>query len=189
MMLLSAVGLGLAGAVLRSSLGRRRLSPPRLHRSGLVPVTFASQAFAFYMPGILAIPESLVCMGLVISQVGLLAFAWLNRRQAGMRLLGLGLALNFAVIAANGGWMPISPETLARLVPGTLPAEWTAGDRFGTSKGRVMLPAETRLPMLSDRFILPIEGPYRAAFSIGDVILVLGALRFFWAMGSKVSNG
>lgn len=44
---------------------------------------------------------------LVVAQVAPLAFAWLNRALPGMRLVLAGVALNAAVILANGG-MPVA---------------------------------------------------------------------------------
>jgi len=43
----------------------------------------------------------------------LLVFCWINRRVTGVWLLALGLTLNLLVIAANGGFMSISPQTAA----------------------------------------------------------------------------
>jgi hypothetical protein len=145
---------------------------------------FLPQALAFYLPGIRAwLPDRVVPVSLVASQAGLLAFAGLNRRQPGFRALGLGLALNLLVITLNGGWMPISPATLARLAPDVPPAAWTSGSRLGHTKDVILPPAETRLAVLSDRFVLPAWMPWRVAFSPGDVLLFLGAFGATWAMG------
>ena len=182
MVMLPTVGLGFVIAVLRSRLGRRRLSPPRLHCSGLVPVAFLPQAVAFYLPGLFRLPDVWAPVGLITSQMGLLVFAGVNRRHAGVRVMGIGLALNMLVITLNGGWMPISPETLVRLEPLTTAEGWSVGSRYGTSKDMVLPTTQTHLPWLADRFVLPLEGPCRVAFSIGDVIVVLGALRFTWAL-------
>jgi hypothetical protein len=186
MVMLPTVGLGFVGAVLRSRLGRRRLSPPRLH--GLVPAAFLPQAIAFYLPGLLQLPDMWASVGLIVSQMGLLIFAIINRRHTGMRAMGIGLALNMLVVSQNGGWMPISHETLVRLEPLTAAEDWVVGSRFDTSKDVVLPSTQTHLPWLADRFVLPLEGPCRVAFSIGDVVIVPGALCFTWALGGRPSD-
>ena len=42
------------------------------------------------------------------------AFAWSNRRLAGVPLIALGGALNALVIVVNGGVMPADPDAIAR---------------------------------------------------------------------------
>ena len=166
MVMLPTVGLGFVGAVLRSRLGRRRLPPPCLHGLGLVSAAFLPQAVAFYLPGLLQLPDMWASVGLIVSQMGLLIFAGINRHHTGMRAMGIGLALNMLVITLNGGWMPISPETLVRLEPLTTAEDWAVGSRFGTSKDKVLPSTQTHLAWLADRFVLPLEGPCRVAFSI-----------------------
>lgn len=185
MVLLMTIGFGLTAALLRAQRGRRHLSPPHLHGSSLIPVAFIPQALAFYLPSTWPMPGSIAAVGLIVSQLSFLAFTWRNRSQAGMRLLGLGLALNLLVIVLNGGWMPISPETLTKLVPGTVTQDWPVNSRLGASKDIMLTETETHLPWLADRFILDVQGLCRIAFSIGDVGVALGALQFTWAMGRK----
>ena len=50
------------------------------------------------------------CVG---SQAALLTIALRNVRVPGAAVAGLGIAMNLAVMLANGGLMPIAPETLA----------------------------------------------------------------------------
>lgn len=46
-----------------------------------------------------------------------LAFLWLNRHHTGFMLIWIGVFLNFAVMAVNGGRMPVSVEASAVLGP------------------------------------------------------------------------
>jgi hypothetical protein len=110
----------------------------------------------------------------LLSHLLLLAFVWRNRRLAGMRLMGLGLLLNLVVIVVNGGWMPITPETLVRINPGSAPVNWPPGLHYGYSKDLILLRQETILWVLSDIIVLPPPFPWPAAFSLGDLIVAAG---------------
>ena len=104
-----------------------------------------------------------------------MVFVWFNRRLQGFWLLGLGLLLNMAVITANGGLMPITFETLT-IVHGEQAQELIDSRAFGSKS--IVLPAEeTRLEWLADRFTVPERLPIQFAYSLGDVLLVVGA---FW---------
>ncbi|MGQ9586702.1 MAG: DUF5317 family protein, partial [Anaerolineae bacterium] len=103
-----------------------------------------------------------------------LAVVWHNRQLPGMWLIGLGLLLNGAVILANGGGMPITPQMMERL---GVPVEVTqqAMRVFVPRAKDIVLPREeTRLWFLSDIGFLPILGG--VAFSIGDVLIAGGVI-------------
>lgn len=156
---------------------------------GLVPVAVIPQLLAFYFPATrIWLPDLLAPVILVWSQLVLLGFVLLNVRRAGMPLLGLGLAMNFVVILANGGLMPLSPQTASRISSIDL---WDAGARFGPGKSAVLPAQATFFGNLSDSIMLPEWFPYQAAYSLGDLFIVAGALVLLWAMthGKPVRRG
>jgi hypothetical protein len=188
MVLLAAVAFGLLAGFIRARRGGRRLTPPELSLTWLAVVAFIPQLLAFYLPATQELADDyLVAAGLVGSQIGLLVFAWFNRRQVGVWLLGLGLVLNLLVITLNGGLMPISPEMVEILHPNYKQfVSWEVGGRVGASKNIMLPPAETRLWFLSDRFLLPLPKRgvvYPVAFSLGDIFIAVGAFWLLWAMG------
>ncbi len=117
---------------------------------------------------------------LMTSYVLLLVFVWLNRTSRPILLMGIGLALNLLVIVANGGFMPVSPETLSRIVPEVPTDEWRIGVIHRGSKDIVLLRNQTRLWFLSDVLVLPPPWPWPSAFSIGDVLVFAGFVWLCW---------
>jgi hypothetical protein len=98
--------------------------------------------------------------------VAVAAFVVANRRIPWVWLVALGGALNFAAIAANGGVMPAAPRALRAAGVVVDPAEFT-------NSGAV---AHPHLQFLGDVFWLPSSWPLSNVFSVGDVLIVLGAL-------------
>lgn len=110
----------------------------------------------------------------LVSHLLLLAFVWLNRSMFGIQIVCLGVVLNLAAILANGGFMPVSPEVLVRINPGTSLEQFPAGLHYGYSKGIILARQETNLWLLSDVLVLPPPFPWPTAFSLGDIFLALG---------------
>ena len=190
LILVIGVLAGLLGSLLRAWVHKGKLQIPDLHLVGLVLAAFFLQMIGLYLPGTGRwLPVQAVSFALVGSQILLLIFAWSNRRMAGFWLLGLGLLLNLLVIVLNGGFMPISPETVLRLAPKTRPGLLTIGARLGATKDVILPELQTALAFLSDRFILPnpftmgSSGNAVAAFSIGDVVIASGAFWVLWSFG------
>jgi hypothetical protein len=95
-----------------------------------------------------------------------------------MPILIIGLVLNLTVMVANGGFMPINPQTAERVVGSEKMTSFELGKRIGYKD--ILLPSsETHLETLADRFLPPVGFPYQVAFSLGDVFIALGA---FWIL-------
>jgi hypothetical protein len=112
----------------------------------------------------------------LLSHLLLLLFIWLNRRLLGIQIVGVGVLLNLLVIVANGGFMPITPETLMRINPGTGKELWQLGYHYGFSKDVILMRQDTHLWFLSDILVLPPPFPWPAAFSLGDLVIGLGII-------------
>jgi hypothetical protein len=111
---------------------------------------------------------------MIASYVILWAVVWLNRRLPGMGVVLVGVSCNLLAIAANGGYMPILPEALARLGADQAANQIPPGSVVVGSKD-VLLPRQQALFwILGDILVIPEPLPWPTAMSIGDVLLAVG---------------
>lgn len=184
MILLWAIILGLLAGIVRAYFAGCHLQVPMIRGLVLVIVAFVPQLLAFYAPITWTARASWFApTALVTSQFLLLFFIWLNRNHTAFWWMGAGLLMNLAVIFANGGLMPISPDTILRLSPELTAEKIEIGSRLGNSKDIILTVGNTRLIWFSDRFIVPDWYPQRVAFSLGDVLIAVGAFSLFWQSG------
>ena len=122
----------------------------------LLFIGFGIQLIATFLPR----SSHDLAVGLILaSYVPLLLFVWLNRQLAGLWVAGIGILMNFTVIAANGG-MPVMLEAV-KLAGGS--ADVALGAKH------VFLTEQTRLAFLADVIPLP-----SSVISMGDVFLAIG---------------
>jgi hypothetical protein len=163
-LLVIVVGL-LAGLVLGGSL-------ERVPRAGVRWPLLAVVGLALQL---LPVPGPQAVWLLHGSLLLLLGFAAANLRRGGFALILAGLALNLAVIAANGG-MPVDEravvasgqqDTLAGLV------------RDGDGVKHRLAGPHTRLLPLGD--VIAVPPPVGQVISVGDVVVDLGIIWFLVA--------
>jgi hypothetical protein len=110
---------------------------------------------------------------IIIASYGLiLAGLVRNWNLPGMVVVTFGFALNFAVIAANGGQMPVTREAIETSGQIELVTNAREGQAVAASKAVLLARDQTRLWALSDIFITP--PPLRRAVSLGDVFAYAG---------------
>ncbi|GIU91783.1 MAG: hypothetical protein KatS3mg011_0689 [Acidimicrobiia bacterium] len=160
--------VAMAVAVLRG--GRlTNLADIRLRLWWLLPVGFGLQAATSLLPD--ADWAEPVGVGMILSSyVPLLAMIVANRARPGMWLAGVGVLMNFTVIALNGG-MPVLTEAMVVASGYTITPETVEGYKH------VVLDRSTRLPFLADVIPLRLVG-HGQVLSLGDVFLAVGLGRF-----------
>ncbi len=176
MILVAAIVVSIVIGLLRGGRFNGLAAVP-LCCGALAVVAFAAQAlFIYQTPSRKAIGvwgwQELIFVG---SHLLLLVTVWANRHLEGVRLIGLGLLLNLVVMVTNGGWMPITPEALIKVGHAGLVPSLASGMRIYSSKNMLLSPQETKLWLLSDVFVLPRPFPVPSVFSVGDVLVALGA--------------
>lgn len=134
----------------------RNLAHVQARAWGLLIVGLAMQLVAAYLPA----DRATLAVGLLLaSYLSILAMVWINRREPGIWLAGIGILMNFTVIAINQG-MPVLPASV----------EIAGGSATPTLGGKhVLLDESTHLPFLGDIIPLP-----RTVISLGDVFLAIG---------------
>ncbi len=101
-----------------------------------------------------------LAVALILSAyVPLLIFVWLNRKKAGLWMAGIGILMNFTVIALNTG-MPVMLQAV-EIAGGA--SDMVLGAKY------VILDDATRLAFLADVIPLP-----KNVMSLGDVFLAIG---------------
>lgn len=161
--------LSLAIAVMRG--GRlTNLGDIQLKAWWLLILSFGLQAATPLLPDADWSEAAGVAMVLV-SFALLMVLVILNRNQTGMWLAGLGVLMNFTVIALNGG-MPVLSEA-AEVASGFTVAN---PDLSGSFK-HVVLDESSRLTFFADVIPLRLVG-IGQVISLGDVFLAVGLGRF-----------
>lgn len=145
----------------------------------LAPLAFLMQAYLIFFPaermaGLLSSRSVL----LTASHVLLLLVVLRNRRLAGVKLIGLGLLLNFLVMAVNGGFMPITPDALVQIGYDGNASQLETGYIVGRTKNVVVEPGGASLWFLTDIMVIPRPFPIPTALSVGDLLIVSGVFFF-----------
>jgi hypothetical protein len=169
MLRLATIALVIVVALVRGG-SLRNFAALRLSWLPLVIAGFALQLLIFTPFGLSPL-VAVATLPIYVLSLALIAI-WVaaNWRIPGMALIAIGLALNVAVIAANGGHMPVLPEG-ARLA-GHYDA-LAAGDP-ATSKHALMSSEQARLWWLSDIIVIPRGVPGAVVLSVGDIVLTVG---------------
>lgn len=162
--------LALTIAVLRG--GRlSNLGDIHLQMWWLLPLAFLLQIATAWLPRSARWSDSVGLAMILTSFVLLLVLVVVNRDRTGMWLAGVGVLMNFSVIALNGG-MPV------------LEGAWEVAAGFSgeamsvaASYKHVTLDTSTRLSFLAD--VIPIRLANQGnVVSLGDVFLAVGLARF-----------
>lgn len=93
----------------------------------------------------------------------LCAAATLNYRLRGAAVVGVGMLSNLAAVIANGGHMPAPPAALQ------------AAGIHSQQHNNSVATSDPNLGLLVDRWAAPDWVPLANVFSIGDVVIALGA--------------
>ena len=150
-----------------------RLHFPRVHiRAGVLALfALAMQTVAIFAPlGFDDTPKRLL---FEISYVILIFFAIVNLPRPGFLIIGVGLLLNFLPIVANGGLMPVTAESLAKIDQLDRVEGRADGDAIPRTKNVLKTEGSTYFYTLSDRLVF--DNPvYVPILSIGDLVIAGG---------------
>ncbi|HEX5502957.1 MAG TPA: DUF5317 family protein [Thermomicrobiales bacterium] len=100
-----------------------------------------------------------------------------NRGIAGIEFILIGLVLNAAVILANGGAMPVSPDALQAVGHYDFVLQLRDAGTIGHVK---LLRPDTHLRALADLIPLSPMPGLRSVISVGDLFIAAGTLLIFY---------
>jgi hypothetical protein len=173
----SGVGVALARMVLLAGtkLHTVRVQLPALRLLLVIAFMLAFQfgVILWFRSALSGSMRTAVIWGSHVVMLAAVLAAAVNCRVPAMWLVAAGLALNLLVMGANGGLMPTSPETLVRGGQSHMLSRVALGQPKPHSKDVLLLPSETRLELLGDRWVVPVR---RGSFSTGDVFMAIGVV-------------
>jgi hypothetical protein len=141
------------------------LAQLRLRATWLFFAAFALQVLAFpfgFLPW--STDERLATSPWLASYGLLIVAAALNARIVGVPIVAVGMSLNLAAIIANGGTMPVLPDAML-----------SAGGDHKTLNNSTAT-GGPHLGWFVDRWAAPDWIPLANVFSIGDVVIAVGAV-------------
>ncbi len=103
----------------------------------------------------------------ILSFVVLIVFFFLQGRQTGFIIIGLGILFNLLVITANRGMMPAD----STYMPPEVAEELAAGEK---SPFHTVMTDETWLGFLGDR--IPVPYNRNQLLSVGDIVISAGII-------------
>jgi hypothetical protein len=109
----------------------------------------------------------------ISEKIALIAFAAINVRLPGTKLIVIGLLLNLIAVSANHGMMPADPDDLA-IVYGK---GYVASAKAAPHIRSAVMDASTELSFLCD--IIAAKRPFvliPAVFSVGDLVMGAGIM-------------
>jgi hypothetical protein len=162
MFILYAVLAGLVAGVVTGG-SAARLGDLQIRWAPLIVAGMIAQLLLFSSPlgGLLGDAAPLAY---IASNAAVLVAVWRNLAIPGFPLVLIGGASNLIAICANGGYMPVSAAAVAAM--GRLP-------KVGYSNSRLL--DGVMVGPLTDVFAMPTWIPLANVFSIGDVLIGVGA--------------
>ncbi len=103
-----------------------------------------------------------------------------NIHLPGLRIIALGMAANFLVIAANLGQMPGALDKLA--------AAGYTGPSVGHWSNFTVMGENTLLGFLGDNFLVGRPWPLPSVLSLGDLVIIAGVFWFFQKVMTKPAD-
>lgn len=136
-------------------------------------VYLASKGIGFFRDNILLIH--------FLSYFLLFTGIYFNRGSLAFKIIFIGVFLNFLVIMANGGQMPVSGEAMVGI--GLM--DNMINIRDGKIITHTLMDSQTVFKYLGDIFVLPKPYPRPKIFSIGDVFMALGIFIYIQEIMTK----
>lgn len=141
----------------------------RFKMGWVFPVLLLFQLCIFYFQNKIEFVGEISHLSFMAVYVIGLIFLWINRFHSHFKFIFAGVLLNFIVMAANGGRMPVSAEAALHLDPYYL--ETLKSSLYAK---HTLVTDSTNVSFLGD--IIPLKAPYprEQIISIGDVVMNIG---------------
>ncbi|WP_432405923.1 DUF5317 domain-containing protein [Wukongibacter sp. M2B1] len=188
-MLAESVIVSVILAVLRGKKFRS-LENIKINNFWLILLSFSIEFFSVLIikndirPLSFFISKNYLIIQFLIYSLLFIFFAY-NIRSKALMIVCFGVLLNFIVIAANNGFMPVSVDTaLAKGFTQSI-TKLSEGKIAGHS---ILIKGDTNLWFLADIINIPPPYPFPQTISIGDIFMAIGTFSFIQVNMKKEHN-